>query len=159
MSNDTTRRGLVGVSAVMMRLVELGYEVLLPWGEGLPYDLAYYWETTEHHFGFFKHIESGLARIQVKVAWLSKEGDAILFNTAASPMKQNGKWKRTGYAGRADWFGVYSPDTRKVYMVSVKEASKGNMKLRLYTAEGERLISAQQRDAYKYTKWAKDYEI
>lgn len=63
MSNDTTRRGLVGVSAVMMRLVELGYEVLLPWGEGLPYDLAYYWETTEHHFGFFKHIEFGLARI------------------------------------------------------------------------------------------------
>ncbi len=51
----------------------------------------------------------------------------------------------------AEYFGVYSPDTGKVYMVAVAEAAKSNMTLRL---EG---------NAYVYAgtpvKWARDYEI
>ena len=40
--NDTARRGLGAHLAVAQRLVELGYEVLEPFGDYLRYDLAYF---------------------------------------------------------------------------------------------------------------------
>ena len=59
--------------------------------------------------------------------------------------------KKTGYEGKAEYFGVYSPGTGKVYMVAVAEAARSNMTLRL------------QENAYVYAgtsvKWARDYEI
>jgi hypothetical protein len=61
------------------------------------------------------------------------------------------KKKKTGYEGRAEYFGVYSPDTGKVYMVSVAEAPKSSsMRLRLYPSKNNQ---------EKNVKWARDYEI
>ena len=89
-------------------------------------------------------------RIQVKMAWLSRDRGAIVFNTLAGQKRVDGKWKRADYAGKADWFAVYSPDTGKVYLISVAEASKGQMTLRLYPTENGQEWGV---------KWAKDYEI
>ena len=52
---DTSRQGMISQTAVLNRLVQLGYEVLLPWSPDLGYDLAYYVETEERQFGFFVH--------------------------------------------------------------------------------------------------------
>jgi len=53
---NTSKTGLIGQTAVLNRLVQLGYEVLLPWSQDLGYDLAYYVETEERQFGFFAHL-------------------------------------------------------------------------------------------------------
>ena len=147
---DTSQKGLISHTTVLNRLVQLGYEVLLPWADHLSYDLAYY--VTEEHrsYGFFVHRESYLVRIQVKTAWLSKDGTAIEFNTSTVSAGKRGN-KKTDYEGKAEYFGVYSPDTGKVYMVAVAEAARSNMTLRL------------RENAYVYAgtpvKWAKDFEI
>ena len=150
---NTSKNGMIGETAVLNRLVHLGYEVLLPWSQDLGYDLAYYIETEERHFGFFTHKESQLVRVQCKLAWLSKDGSCVLFNTSTASFGGPDVWKkkRSGYRGRADWFGAYSSDTGKVYMVSVWEApDAGHMILRL---------SPTRNNQSKGVKWAKDYEI
>jgi hypothetical protein len=143
---------MIGETAVLNRLVQLEHEVLLPWRQDLGYDLAYYVETEERQFGFFIHKESQLVRVQCKVAWLSKDESCLVFNTSTASFGNTGvKKKRSGYRGRADWFGIYSPDTGKVYMVSVWEApDASHMTLRL---------SPPKNNQSKGMKWAKDYEI
>jgi hypothetical protein len=151
--SNTSQRGLQGQTAVLNRLVQLGLEVLLPWGDHIGYDLAYYATTEELHFGFFVHRENHLVRIQCKVAWLSDDGSHFVFNTSTVSAGGRGVWKKkkTGYEGRAEYFGVYSPDTGKVYMVSVAEAPKSSsMRLRLYPSKNNQ---------EKNVKWARDYEI
>ena len=39
---DTSQQGLISHTAILNRLVQLGFEVLLPWADHLGYDLAYY---------------------------------------------------------------------------------------------------------------------
>ena len=69
---DTSQQGLISHTAVLNRLVQLGFEVLLPWADHLGYDLAYY-ATEEHRsFGFFVHQEAHLVRIQVKTGVLRR---------------------------------------------------------------------------------------
>src|SRR5260370_37653116 len=95
---------MIGETAVLNRLVQLGYEVLLPWSQDLGYDLAYYVETEERHFGFFTHKESQLVRVQFKVAWLSGDGGSIKFNTSTDSMGGAVIWnkKQSDYGGRPD---------------------------------------------------------
>lgn len=147
---DTSQKGLISHTAVLNRLVQLGLEVLLPWADHIGYDLAYYVTEEHRNFGFFVHRESYLVRIQVKTARLSKDGTAIEFNTSTVSAGKRGN-KKTGYEGKAEYFGVYSPDTGKVYMVAVAEAARSNMTLRL------------RENVYVYAgtpvKWASDYEI
>lgn len=150
---NTAQRGLEGQSAVLFKLTQLGYEVLIPWGDHLGYDLAYYVEKEERHFGFFTHKECQLVRVQCKTAWLSRDENYLTFNTStvSAGGKEMWKKKKSGYAGRAEYFGVYSPDTSKVYMISVAEAnSASNMRLRLQPTNNNQKT---------FVKWAKDYEI
>ena len=77
----TQDAGLIGQTSVLNRLVQLGYEVLMPWADYLGYDLAYLVDKEETHFGFFKFRTVEVVRVQCKVAWLSKDGSYIAFNT------------------------------------------------------------------------------
>lgn len=150
---DTSRQGMISHTAILNRLVQLGYEVLLPWSPDLGYDLAYYVEKEERHFGFFFYKESQLVRIQCKTARLAKDSASIVFNTSTVSMGGTGEWKKkkSGYRGRADWFGVYSPDTGTVYMLSVWEApAASEMRLRLLPSKNN-----QEQNVH----WAKDYEL
>lgn len=150
---NTSQRGLEGHTAVLNKLVQMGHEVLLPWGDHLGYDLAYHVVSEERSFGFFVHRENHLVRIQCKVAWLSSDGNYLIFNTSTVSAGGREKWKKkkTGYEGRAEYFGIYSPDTGKVYMVSVSEAPRASsMRLRL---------NASKNNQEKNVKWAVNYEI
>lgn len=150
---NTSQRGLEGHTAVLNKLVQLGFEVLLPWGEHHGYDLAYYVTSEERQFGFFVYQESYLVRIQCKVAWLSNDGNYLIFNTSTVSMGGKERWKKkkTGYEGKAEYFGVYSPDTQKVYIISVSEAPPASsMRLRLHASKNNQV---------KNVKWAKDYEV
>lgn len=161
---DTSQKGLISHTAVLNRLVQLGYEVLLPWADHLGYDLAYY-ATVEHsNFGFFVHIESGLVRIQVKTAWLSSDGCYLMFNTQSTVSAKRGN-KKLGYEGKAEYFAVYSPDTGKVYLIPVTDTPKTSpMYLRFKSAGIMRRGKGQsQRIPYSEEiahecNWAEDYE-
>jgi len=152
-------------TAILNRLVQLGFEVLLPWADHLGYDLAYY--VTEEHrsFGFFVHRESHLIRVQCKTARLISNGQCLEFNTLSNMSAKRGN-KRVGYDGKAEYFAAYSPDTGKVYMVSVNKAPKGGSMILRFKSAG--LVRGNHKKTYTVPyeeitdprfHWAEDYEI
>lgn len=162
---DTSQRGLMSHTAILNRLVQLGFEVLLPWADHLGYDLAYYVTEEHQNFGFFVHRESQLVRVQCKTVRLSSNGRCLEFNTLSNMSAKRGN-KRVGYEGKAEYFGVYSPDTEKVYMIAVNEAAKGgSMMLRFKSAglvrgnhKSTHVVPYEEINDPRF-KWAEDYEI
>ena len=145
MFGDTARRGLVTQLAVAQRLIELGFEVLDPVGNHLRYDLSYYVPANSGE-------KAQLVRIQCKSAWLSKDKTCLFFN--AYNLGGERKRQKLGYQGHAEIFGIYSQDTRKVYMISVSECYVGEISLRL--------ASTGKQGKNKYSeggRWAQSYEI
>jgi len=123
---------------VLARLVQLGYQCLIPWGHDHRYDIAI-------------DEDGKLVRIQCKTARYSLEGGCIEFNTNITYARVGGKPHiMKGYKGEADYFGVYSPDTGKVYLVPVDDAPDREARLRLYPTKNNQA---------KSVRWAKDYEI
>lgn len=164
---DTSQQGLISHTAILSRLVQLGFEVLLPWADHLGYDMAFYTVEEHRNFGFFLHEEAQLIRIQCKTARLSKDGTYLEFNTSTVSVRKRGLNKKTGYKGKAEYFAVYSPDTGKVYMIAVDQATEGNMNLRFKSA-GVRRSNGRQSWSVPYEEalasgikynWAEDYEI
>lgn len=145
MFGDTARRGLAAHLAIAQRLIELGFEVLEPVGNHLRYDLAYDIPANSGE-------RSQLVRIQCKSARLSKDSTCLLFN--AFNLGGEGKRQKRGYQGFVEYFGIYSQDTRKVYMINVDVCYVGEMTLRLAPSgkQGKNMYSAGVR-------WANDYEI
>lgn len=166
---DTSQQGLVSHTAILNRLIQLGFEVLLPWADHLGYDLAYYVAEEHRSFGFFVHTESRIVRVQCKTGRIAKDGSCFEFNTVS--VTTNGKGsnhRKRGYVGKAEYFGVYVPDNGKVYMIAVSEAPQaGSMTLRFKNAGVVRSNGRQSwrvsyedaiRSGVKYN-WAEDYEI
>ena len=166
---DTSQQGLISQTAVLNRLVQLGFEVLLPWADHLGYDLAYYSAVEHRSFGFFVHKEAHLVRIQVKTGRIAKDGTSFDFNTVS--VTTNGKGsnhRKRGYVGKSEYFGTYVPDNGKVYLISVNEAPQtGGMTLRFKDAGVTRSNGRQSwRVSYEESvasqvkyNWAEDYEL
>ncbi len=163
---DTSQQGLMSHTAVLNWLVQLGFEVLLPWADHLGYDMAYYMVEEHHNFAFFVHREVRLVRIQVKTGRLTKDRTCIEFNTVSITANRRGINLKKTYVGKAEFFAVYVPDNGKVYLVSVDEAPKGSgMTLRFKSAG---LVRGNHKKTYcvPYEEindprfhWAEDYEI
>ena len=163
---DTSQQGLISHTAVLNRLVQLGFEVLLLWADHLGYDMAYYVVEEQHNFGFFVHREARLIRIQVKTGRLTKNETCIEFNTVSVTANRRGMNLKKTYVGKAEFFATYLPHNVKVYMVSVDEAPKtGDMTLGFKSAG---LVRGNHKKTsvipYEEIKdprfhWAEDYEI
>ncbi|MEO8955759.1 MAG: group I intron-associated PD-(D/E)XK endonuclease [Ktedonobacteraceae bacterium] len=121
---DTSQQGLVSQTAILNKLVQLGFEVLLPWADHLGYDMTYYIVEEHRNFGFFVHREARLVRIQCKTGRISKDGTYLEFNTSTVSVRKRENNKKSGYKGKAEYFIIYSPDTGKIYMVAVDEATE-----------------------------------
>jgi hypothetical protein len=145
MFGDTASKGLAAHLAVAQRLIELGFEVLQPVGNHLRYDLAYYIPASSDQ-------KAQLVRIQCKSARLSKDSTCLFFNSFN--LGGEGKRQRRGYRGDAEYFGVYSHDLRKVYMIHVDECPVGDTSLRLKDTGNK------WKNQYSAgVRWAKDFEI
>ena len=137
--------GLISETAVIKRLLELGYEVLLPYSSTTVYDLAY-----------FSLPEVGMAGprkiilVQVKTAQIIEDGKYLTFLTSRNTRTNGKRNKRRSYLGEIDEFMAYSPGTDKVYVVAAHEAPATRMILCL--ANGSR-------GPNKGTPLAKDYEL
>lgn len=163
--SDTSQRGLMSHTAILNRLIQLGFEVLLPWADYLGYDLAYFVTEEHRNFGFFVHQENHLVRVQCKTARIISEGRCLEFNTLSNMSSKRGN-KRVGYDGKAEYFGVYSPDTGKVYMIAVNKAPKGGSMVLRFKSAG--LVRGNHKNTHlvPYEEitdprfhWAEDYEI
>jgi hypothetical protein len=145
--NDATaQRGLVTHLAVAQKLVERGYEVLQPLGDHLRYDLAYY-VPSGGGVGPFGRQEARLVRIQCKTARISEDQSCLKFNTYNMT---GGRGMRRSYRGDVEFFGVYSSDTGKVYLIPVDVVPEGGAILRL---------KRPKNNQEKRVIWAKDYEV
>ena len=145
MFGDTARKGLAAHLAIAQRLIELGFEVLQPVGNHLRYDLAYYVPASSGQ-------KAQLVRIQCKSGRLSKDSTCLFFNTYN--LGGEGRRQRRGYIGDAEYFGVYSPELRKVYLIHVDKCPVGNTSLRLIDT------GSKWKNGYSAgVRWAKDYEI
>jgi len=150
MTRDNVQRGVQGETAVLNRLVQKGFEVLIPWGGHRRYDIAYFATVEHRNFGFFVYRENHLVRIQVKIGRLTSDKSGVDFNTT-SVHPRGDKHYRRDYAGDAEYFGVYCPDLDRVYMVPVSEAPRsGHMTLRLTQPK------TAQKGGYHF---ARDYEL
>lgn len=124
---------------VLAKLLTVYDQVLIPFGENVRYDLV---------------VDTGASflRVQCKTGRVRK--GAVQFATS-SVMHHHQSIRRTGnytrsYRGQADYFGVYCPETDKVYFVPVEEVGTKDARLRVETTK-----NAQER----FIRWARDYEL
>jgi hypothetical protein len=106
-------RGNAAEAAVLNGLIDLGFEVLVPFGSGHPFDLAIYGPAC------------GFLRIQCKRAWPVK--GCLTFNSRTT---DHGRGQQS-YLGLADLFGVYFPPTDSVFLIPVEEIPGFAGRLRL----------------------------
>lgn len=119
---------------VLAALLEIYDTVLLPYGGNCRYDLVV--DTPE-----------GLKRVQCKSGRL-RDG-AIEFATCSSTRHwKNGSFKT--YYGEADYFGVYCPELKAVYLVPVDACGKYKASLR---------VDPSRNNQSKGTRLAADYLI
>ena len=71
---DPARIGLTAHTAILHKLVSVGFEVLQPLNDDLRYDLAYFWEETGE-----------LIRIQCKAGRYDSDKGCIYFNNFSRP--------------------------------------------------------------------------
>lgn len=136
--NNTARKGEITETIVLAKLVELGYDCLLPFGHDSRYDIAI-------------DDDGKLIRVQCKMAHSVEEKSCIVFGIATTYARVGGKPHiRKSYKGEVDYFGVYSPDTGKVYLVPIEDIAESSTKLRLQPTKNNQ---------EKGVKWAKDYEV
>jgi PD-(D/E)XK endonuclease len=129
---NTREKGNLTEAKIMTALVEAGYLVSLPFGEGQKYDFI---------------IDDGqrLHRVQCKTGRV--KGGSLIFNGYS--FSGNGKVKH-GYRGLAELFAILNPQTCQVYLVPVEEVGCTDVCLRL-----EPTLSGQN----KGIRWAAAYML
>lgn len=125
---------------VLARLVQAGKMVLLPFGENQRYDLVI--EETDGSF----------VRVQCKTGRLRT--GAVRFPTCSvtyhHPNNLGTRAYRQNYRGQSDVFGVYCPETDRVYLVPVETV--GNVM-------GALRVEPTKNGQSKKVRWARDYEL
>lgn len=124
------RAGNAGEAAVLNAFVERHFDVLVPFGEGHPYDLVV-------------AIEDDFLRVQCKTAW--PYHGCLIWNAHST---DHGKGALS-YLGRADVFGVYFPLTGAVYVVPVD----------LMGSEGRLRLEPTRNNQRRRIRFAGEYEI
>ena len=135
MSRDTTSRGELSELEIAIALARTGRRVLRPLSSGLRYDLA---------------VDTGdgrLTRVQCKTGIL-RDGFVEFNVSSADGRRPNG----VPYVGQIEAFGIYCPQTAKVYLVPIARvvASASRARLRV-----ERTRNGQARGV----TYADEFEI
>lgn len=114
--------GAESEAVIAAALIQAGYTVLTPNGYMHRYDLV------------IEDAEGKFWKIQCKTAWLSKNKATLKFNGYSLLMKgQKGRTetKKMSYENDVDYFAVYSPDTKKVYLLPITHVKNRENCLRL----------------------------
>jgi hypothetical protein len=131
--------GELSEAYITARLIELGYDVLQPHGDNLRYDLV-----IEDEDGKFQRIQCKTGRSNGE--YISFTPASLYYHTRAGRTSYGSR----SYHGQIEYFAVYCPETRGVYMIPVEHTGTSHMNLRLVPTKNNQ---------EKNVKWAKDYEI
>ena len=123
--------------AVMAALYEAGYDLYTPFGENTRVDLI---------------VEKGgeLLRVQIKSGRL-REGTVRFACCSTYGHHSAPALVRRSYHGEVDAFGVYCPETRRVYLVPIAELDNKN--------KAWLRVEAPKNNQRDRIRWAADYEI
>ena len=124
---------------VLARLVQVYPEVLIPFGENTRYDLV---------------IDDGEKFIKVQCKTGRMRNGAIVWNSCSTsyhhPNNRGMVAYRHHYRDQVDVFGVYCPQTDRVYLVPVDEVG---------TNAGSLRIDPTKNGQAKKVRWASDFEL
>jgi hypothetical protein len=126
--------GLRSEGAILGRLVEQGYRVLVPFGTNQRYDLVI------EQDGRFLTAQCKTGRMR---------NGAVEFRAQSTQCNM----KRTqirGYAGQVDLFIVFCPTNNGVYVIPAEEVTGTGMYLR---------VEPTRNRQSKHVRWANDYEL
>jgi hypothetical protein len=132
---STMVQGNAAEAAVVRALTEAGLHVLLPFGGGLPFDLATVLPTGK------------ILRIQVKAGRVRR--GCVHFNSAST---DHGRGQRH-YRGRADVIAVPVPDLDKVFMIPVDDCPTSRGQLRLEAARNNQRRRIRRAEDYSFEAW------
>lgn len=133
--------GAESEAVIAAALIQAGYTVLTPNGYMHRYDLVI--EDAEGRFW----------KVQCKTAWFSRDKTTLKFNGYSILYKgQKGRkeTKRMTYTNDVDYFAVYSPDLRKIYLIPITHVGNTENSLRLVPTKNNQ---------ESHVKWAADYEL
>jgi hypothetical protein len=131
---DTKSTGELSELIVAVSLGRAGYLVSKPLGENTRYDLIIDKDGT-------------LSRVQVKTGRL--RNGAILFNAYSSHYHRRGGSCRS-YSNDIDFFGVYCPALRSVYLIPIQDAATLNCTLR---------VDGTKNGQHSQIRWAQPYLV
>jgi PD-(D/E)XK endonuclease len=112
--------------------------VLIPFGEGHPYDLAVWLGGPT------------FARVQCKTAW--PVGGCLVFNCRST---DHGPGPQS-YVGLADVFGVYFPPRRSVYLVPIDGVANCEGRLRLEPTRNNQRRGIRFASEFEIDRWSLD---
>jgi hypothetical protein len=131
----TGLKGNATEAAVLNALVARNFDVLIPFGQGQPYDLVAHFPS------------ENFLRIQCKTGRLVD--GCVAFNSRST---DHGRGRRP-YLGLADVFGVFFPPTETVYVVPVQEALGFCVRLRLGPARNNQKRGIRFAADYEIDRW------
>ncbi len=123
---------------VLAALVRHGYDVLIPFGEGQPYDLVVCAGG------------STFIRVQCKTAWPA--GGCLIFNCRST---DHGRGPQS-YRGLADVFGVYFPPRQSVYLVPIDGVAEFEGRLRLEPPRNNQRRGIRFAAEFEIGRWSLD---
>jgi hypothetical protein len=132
----TATKGTATEAAVMNAFVHRDLPVLVPFGDGHPYDLVVHLPT------------DAFLRVQCKTA--RPLGACAVFNSRTTDHGRG----RLSYLGLADVFGVYFPPRRAVYLVPVHEVPNFIVSLRLKPARNNQRRGIRLARDYEIERWS-----
>jgi PD-(D/E)XK nuclease superfamily protein len=119
---------------ILAAFIQRGFEVLMPWG-------------TNHRYDMVLDLGDRFLRVQCKTGRL--RSGAVEFS-AQSVRTNTRQILRRSYHGEVEYFAVYCPANRGVYVVPCGDGTPGHFTLRVApTANGQS----------RHVRWAADYEI
>jgi hypothetical protein len=134
----TAIRGNTSESAVLHAFLKRGYHVMIPFGDGCPFDLVVAAPTCL------------LVRVQVKTGW--SEGGCVALNTHSTDHGQG----PGSYRGRADFFGVFFEPMDQVYLVPVGRVGVSECRLRVEPPRNNQRRRVNLAANYCIERWTDD---
>jgi hypothetical protein len=131
----TLTKGNAAESAVLNALVQRGFDVLMPFGEGPPYDLVVHLAWGE------------FLRVQCKNA--RRDRGCVVFNSRTTDHGRG----RQSYLGVADIFGVYDPETSAVYLVPILEVAGFEGRLRVEPTRNNQRLRIRHAAKFEIDRW------
>ena len=135
----TATRGNAAEARILAEFVGRGFDVLMPFGGGQPYDLAV--DLGGSHF----------LRVQCKTAWLVGRG-CLAFNCRST---DHGKGRQP-YDGLADLFAVYLPPRDAIYLVPLDGVASQRGRLRLEPARNNQRRNVRFAAEVEIDRWTEE---